>query len=166
MRYALIFLLTLLATVVAMAAPSQKELIGKEVDHLVALFSDGIAVEYHPYRDIEFGKIFGSNQEDAVALFSIEGFHGGNDHAEYLAFFQSVEQDQVPNQKPRPFRLVAVTQIGGRSWRSFDGEKIKLGLGFVTLNGARYGPEDAACCPSVPMQVTFHVKKGVISESQ
>ena len=166
MRRALVFSLVLLAAVVTSGAPSRNTLIEKEVERLVALFSDGIAVEYHPYRHIEFGKIFGSDQEDAIALFSIEGFHGGNDHAEYLAFFQSVEQGQVPSQKPRPFRLVAVTQIGGRSWRSFDGEKIKLGSGFVTLHGKKYGPDDAACCPSVPIQITFQVTKGVISESK
>jgi len=153
-------------TVAALAAPSRKALVEKGVDQLVALFSDGIAVEYRPYRHIKFGKIFGSDREDAIALFSIEGFYGGNGHAEYLVFFQSVEQNQVPNQKPRPFRLVAVTQIGGRSWRSFDWENIKFGPGFVTLNGEKYGPDDAACCPSVPIQVTFQVKGGVILESK
>src|SRR6267142_2849682 len=157
MHRSLIFALALISTIAASATPSQKALIEKNVDQLVALFSDGIAVEYPKYRHIEFGKIFGSDQEDAVALFSIEGFHGGNEDAEYLAFFQPVEQVQIAGQMPHPFRLVAVTKIGGRSWRSFDWKTIKLGSGFVTLSGEKYGPEDAACCPSVSIQVTFRV---------
>ena len=166
MRCVLIFVLALMIAITVGAAPSRKELVEKDIDQLVALFSDGIAVGYPKYRQIEFGKIFGSDQEDAIALFNIEGFHGGNDHAEYLAFFQSVEQDQAAGRTTRPFRLVAVTQIGGRSWRSFDWKTIKLGSGFVTLSGTQYGPDDAACCPSVPILVTFYVKKGLISESK
>ena len=150
----------------AAAAAPPKALIEKDVDQLVALFSDGVAVEYHPYRHIEFGKILGSDQEDAVALFSIENFHGGTEDAEYLAFFQPVEQIQFAGRTTHPYRLVAVTKIGGRSWRSFDPKTMKLGSGFVALSGAKYGPEDAACCPSVPIQVTFRVNKGFISESK
>ena len=166
MRRTLIFVLALVVAMTAAAAPPPKVLIEKDVDQLVALFSDGIAVGYPKYRHIEFGKIFGSDRDDAIALFNVEGFHGGNYHAEYLAFFESVEQDQVAGRTTRPFRLVAVTQIGGRSWRSFDWKTIKLGSGFVTLSGAKYGPDDAACCPSVPILVTFRVKEGFISESK
>ncbi|MGA2281930.1 MAG: hypothetical protein ABSG80_16695 [Verrucomicrobiota bacterium] len=166
MRRTLVFALALLATMTVAAAPSRKVLIEKNVDQLVALFNDGVAVEHPKYRRIEFGKIFGSDQEDAIALFSLEGFHGGNEDAEYLAFFQSVEQVQIAGRTTRLFRLVAVTKIGGRSWRFFDWKTIKLGSGFVTLSGAKYGPEDAACCPSVPILVTFRIKEGFISESK
>jgi hypothetical protein len=166
MRRTLIFALAFLVTIAAAAAPSRKALIETNVDQLVALFSDGVAVEYHPYRHIEFGKIFGSDQEDAIALFSIEDFHGGNEDAQYLAFFQSIDQLQFAGRTTHPFRLVAVTKISGRSWRSFDSKTIKLGSGFVTLSGKKYGPEDAACCPSVPIRVTFYVKDGFISESK
>jgi hypothetical protein len=162
----LIFALAFTVTMTVLAAPSREALIEKNVDQLVALFSDGVAVEYPKYRHIEFGKIFGSDQEDVIALFSMEGFHGGNEDAEYLAFFQNVERVQIPGQIFRPFRLVAVTKIGGRSWRYFDWKTIKLGSGFVTISGEKYGPEDAACCPSVPIQVTFRVNKGLISESK
>src|ERR1700741_4346373 len=120
MRCTLIFALAFLVTISVAVAPSRKAFIENNVDQLVALFSDGIAVEVHPDRRIEFGKIFSSNQEDAIALFSLEGFHGGNEDAEYLAFFQSIEQVQMAGQTTRPFRLIAVTKIGGRSWRYFD----------------------------------------------
>jgi|ERR1035437_8360138 hypothetical protein len=166
MRGIFIFALALLATMAVAAEPSRKALIDKDVDQLVALFNDGIAVEHPKYRRVEFGKIFGSDQEDAIALFGLEGFHGGNEDAEYLAFFQSVEDYHIPGHTPRPFRLVAVTKIGARSWRDFDWKTIKLGSGFVTLNGKKYGPEDAACCPSVPILVTFYVKDGFISETK
>ena len=166
MRRTLVFALAFLAAITAAAAPSRKALIEKNVDQLVALFSDGVADEYHPYRHIEFGKILGSDQEDAVALFCLENFHGGTEDAEYLAFLQPVEQIQFAGRTSRPYRLVAVTKIGGRSWRSFDPKTMKLGSGFVALSGKKSVPGDSDCCPSVPILVTFYVKEGFISESK
>lgn len=166
MRRLAFFALILISSMAAVAAPSRKLPIEKEVERLVALFSDGVAVEYPKSRHIEFGKIFGSEREDAIVLFSIEGFEGSNYHAEYLAFFESIEKTTVAGKPTRPFRLIAVTQIGGKRWRSFDGEGIKFGTGWVRLSGKKYGHEDADCCPTVPIQVTFCVKDGFISESK
>lgn len=160
-------LLTFIAIIAAesgMAGPPPKAPVEQSVEQLVALFSDGIAVGYPKYRHIEFGKIFGTEREDAVAIFNIEGFHGGNEDRQYLAFFESVEPDHTATRTSRPFRLAAVVQIGGRTWREFSWQKIKFGPASVTLTGLKYGAKDAACCPTVPIQATFLVKDGVISE--
>jgi hypothetical protein len=167
MRRALLITLVVSVAAVAVAAPQSKTPIQKDIEKLVALYSDGFATSYPKYWHIEFGKIFGGSREDAVAIFSIEGFDGGNDDHQYLAFFEAVDMEPAVNGKNRPFRLVAVTQIGGRGWREFDYQKVKqLGANFVTLNGQAYGPKDAMCCPSVPIQVTFHIKNCTISESK
>jgi hypothetical protein len=165
MRQALqIAFIVIAATVTAVATPSDVP-IEEDLKKLVALFSDGFATSYPQFQHIQFGRIFGSNLEDAVAIFNIEGFDGGNDHHQYLAFFKAVAPDP-DNKNFRPFQLVAVTQIGGRAWREFDWRNLKIGPNFVTLEGKTYGPKDAACCPSVPIQVTFQVTNGVISESR
>jgi hypothetical protein len=166
MRYTLIYLLIFVVSISARASLSPQAFIQKDVDRLVALFSDGIAVNYPEYRHIEFGKIFPSGRDDAIVLFNVEGFQGGNDHAEYLAFFESFEQAQIAGVMSHPFRLVAVTQIGGRGWRSFDWKKVKLGSGCVSLDGLKCGPNDPECCPSVPIRVTFRVTEGFIAESK
>jgi hypothetical protein len=157
----------LLATLtsVALAATPSQILIQNDIKRLAAMFGDEFSTNYPAYTHIEFGKIFGGNQEDAVAIFSIEGFDGGNDDHQYLAFFKSTDTDPTLGRQPRPFRLVSVSQIGGRGWRYFDYQRIKqIGSNSVTLRGEKYGPTDAMFCPSVPIQVTFYVTNGFISE--
>ncbi len=69
---------------------------------------------------MSYGRVFGGGADDAVALFSIEGYGGTNYHAEYLAFFAFVPPDKAAGRRTRPFRLVAVAQVGGRGWSTFD----------------------------------------------
>ena len=162
----LFIVIAIIVAEAGLAAPPTKTPIEQNVDQLVALFSDGLAVSYPKYRHIEFGKMFGTKRQDAVATFSIEGFHGGNEDRQYLAFLESVETDQAAGRTSRPFRLVAVVQVGGRMWREFNWQNMKFGPGSVTLSGLKYGAKDAACCPSVPIRATFCVKDGVISETK
>jgi hypothetical protein len=159
----LIIALVATAPFVASATPPSKAPIEKDLEKLVSLFSDGWAKGYPQYRHIDFGDVFGEGRQDAVAVFNIEGFDGGNDDHQHLAVWRAVDPD--PNLKFRPFRLVAVTQIGGRAWREFDWQTMKIGANSVTLSGKAYGPRDANCCPSVPIRITFHVKNGCISEA-
>jgi hypothetical protein len=167
MRRALLITLVVSVATIALPSPQPKTVIQKDIEKLVALYSDGFVTSYPKYWHIEFGKIFGGSREDATAIFSIEGFHGGNDDHQYLALFEAVDVAPTVSGKNRPFRLVAVTQIGGRGWREFDSDHIQaFGTNFVTLNGQAYGPKDAMCCPSVPIQVTFHIKNCTISESK
>lgn len=166
MRRAVLAALAIVFAQAGLAAGPPEAPIKESVEQLVKLFSDGLAVGYAKFRHVEFGKIFGSDQADAIAIFNIEGFHAGNEEHQYLAFFESVDQDRVGQRTSRPYRLIAVAHVGGRMWREFDWQKVKFGPSSVTLTGAKYGPKDAACCPSVPIQVTFGVKDGVISETK
>jgi hypothetical protein len=159
----LIIVLVAIVTFVAGATPPSKAPIEKDLEKLGSLFSDGRAKGYPQYRRIDFGNVFGDGRQDAVAVFNIEGFGGGNDDHQYLAVWRAVDPD--PDFTFRPFRLISVVQIGGRGWREFDWGNIKFGTNSITLSGKAYGPKDAMCCPSVPIRVTFHVKDGCISES-
>jgi hypothetical protein len=110
----------------AAAAPADRQQIDRAISVLAGQFSDGIAVGLAQYRHIAFGRIFGGERDDAVALFSVEGYGGTNYHAEYLAFFASVPPEKAEGRKTRPFRLVAVIQVGGRGWRTFDYQNMMI----------------------------------------
>lgn len=146
------------------AAPADEQQIDLSIAALVGQFSDGIAVGLEQYRQIGFGRVFGGPRDDAVAWFSVEGFDGTNYHAEYLAFFAAVPPDEVAGHKTRPYRLVAVTQVGGRGWRSFDGRSMVIRPQGVSLRGKAWGAQDPGCCPSQPIVATFVVHDGSIAE--
>ncbi len=155
------FVWTVMAGLVLAAAPfsfakSPAELtIDRAVTALVSQMSDGVAVSLPEFRRIVFADVLGNGQKDAVAFFAIEGFGGGNNHAEYLALFAAVPADAAAAKPVRPFRLVTVMQIGGRGWRSLDWATAVLKPGVITVSGKKYGKQDAMCCPSEPVAVTF-----------
>lgn len=164
MRLALAFGMALAIGTTVSAAPVPEASLDRDISRLVELFSDGQAYNDPAFRHVVYGKVFGGSRNDAIALFSIEGFQGGNLHAEYLAFFQAIEPQG--GSAAQPFRLVAVTQIGGRGSRTFDWETARLGPGGVRLVGKRWGPDDASCCPSLPVSVSFRVKEGWVREGR
>lgn len=150
----------------ACADSSAANFIDGEIDRLVSLYSDGIAVDYPEYRHVKFGKLFEQRGEAAVSLFSVEGFQGGNLHAEYLAIFEPVEATEIEGKRTKPYRLLAVRKIGGRGWRTFDWESIQIAHGAVVLKGQKWKAEDAGCCPSAPITAIFRLRGDVLVESR
>jgi len=144
--------------------PDEKP-IKSAVSALVDQFGDGIAIGYPKYRHIQFGHIFSPSSKDAVAFFAIEGFEGTNDYAEYLAVFQAIPPDSFLGRATRPYRLIAVMQIGGKSWRIFDWEAVVLKHESITVAGTKWVDGDAGCCPSQPITVTFRVQHGSMREA-
>jgi hypothetical protein len=140
--------------------------INADIDKLEQLFSDGIATSYPEFRDIKFGPVFGKGRRDAIALFNLEGFHGGNANRSYLAFFEAVDKDQIGERKSRPIRLIAVRHVGGKEWRDFDFKTAVISRNSVQISGKAWSDQDAGCCPSTPITVIFTVSKGQIVESK
>ncbi|WP_162040213.1 hypothetical protein [Undibacterium sp. YM2] len=140
------------------ASPAQQAAMQLELDRLIAQFSDGIAETYseNPAR-IVYGNLFGDHQHDAVVLFNLEGYGGGNHHAEFIAFFTEQEQFDVADMHTRPYLLVAVTKLGERGWRSFDFNSASIKQKSVTLNGKEMTSGDAMCCPSLTITRSFGV---------
>lgn len=153
------------ASAVADRAPDASAAIDRDVESLVQLLGDGVSVGYPEFRSVSFGKILGSEREDAVALFSIEGFHGGNVHFEYLAIFEAVEPAILGAKHSKSYRLAAVSRIGGRGWRTFDFKSVALLRNGVRLTGKKATDSDPSCCPSVPIQVLFRIDRDRIIES-
>src|SRR5437868_5607921 len=75
------------------------QFINTEINRLVELYSDGIAVGYPEYRHVKFTDVLPGTGATAVALFSVEGFLGGNLHEEYLAIFEPVEAVAIEGHK-------------------------------------------------------------------
>ncbi len=164
LRPLLFVLIGLNAPCFAATAVGDRAEVNAAVVQLANLYSDGLAVSYPQFRHVKFGKVFNERLDDAVVLFTLEGFHGGNAQAEYLAFFAAVEPEDWPGHKQHSFRLVAVRQVGGRSWRTFKFETMKLKPSAVEIAGAAWSESDAGCCPSLPIRLTFAVKDGAVTE--
>ena len=146
------------------AASPDTRPITRAISALANQFSDGIAVSYPEVRLVRFGHLFGNESNDAVAFFSIEGFGGSNYHAEYLAIFESVPNERANGKRTHPYRLVAVSKIGGRGWRTFDWESSALKSESVTVSGKQWLDNDPGCCASDSITVTFHIKDDSIVE--
>ncbi|MFZ6734225.1 hypothetical protein ACO0LG_20010 [Undibacterium sp. Ji42W] len=140
------------------ASPAQQAAMQIELDRLTSQFSDGIAETYreNPAR-IVYGNLFGDHQHDAIVLFNLEGYGGGNHHAEFIAFFTEQEQFEVAGKGTKPYLLTAVTKLGERGWRSFDFNSVSIHLGSVTLKGKEMTSGDAMCCPSLTIARSFSV---------
>ena len=150
----------------AVAGEPAAQFIDTEIDHLVSLFSDGVAVAYPEYRHVKFAKVLEGEGQTAVALFSVEGFGGGNLHEEYLAVFAPVESADIDGHKTQPYRLLAVQKIGGRGWRTFDWDGARFAPGSVHLIGKQWKAADPGCCPSAPVAVTFRIRDDAIVEAR
>lgn len=129
-----------------------------EIDRLILQFGDGLAETYSERPAVVvYGQVFDESKKDAVVFFNLEGFGGGNHHAEYIAFFAAVSPVDVAGKVSRPYRLVAVTKLGERGWRSFDFNTALIKDRTVILSGVEMGPKDALCCPSVAIKRIFYV---------
>ncbi|MFZ6873617.1 hypothetical protein ACO0LF_16285 [Undibacterium sp. Di27W] len=138
--------------------PEQQSMIQAELARLIEQFGDGIAETYSgkPAR-ILYGQLFEEHKNDAVVLFSMEGFGGGNLHAEFVAFFAEQHQYDAAIRKARPYRLVAVSKLAQRGWRTFDFDSARIRQGMLTIDGMQMGPKDANCCPSVAISRSLRI---------
>jgi hypothetical protein len=106
-----VVLLGFCASAVADGTSDASAAINRDVESLVQLLGDGVSVGYPEFRSISFGKILGSEREDAVALFSIEGFGGGNGHFEYLAIFEAVDPTDLDAMHPKRIARTGQSQL-------------------------------------------------------
>ena len=142
------------------AAPLDVKPIHSAISVLINQFSDGRAVSYPEFRNIHFTRLFDDEADSAIAFFSIEGFDGGNYRAEYMAVFAPVPRAK----NTHPYRLLGVTQIGGRGWRTFDWRSLIISEDNVTISGTAWKDKDPGCCPSAPINITFQIQRTGIFE--
>lgn len=154
----LAFLLSLFMTGTPLAATSNRQSIEHAVSALIVQFSDGIAETYSEEPPvIKYGRILDNESDGAVAFFSLDGFGGSNHHVEYVAFFASVSHTNIAGKESHPYRLIAVSTIGARGWRTFNWKSAVIKHSSVIVSGKEMQSGDGLCCPSAPISTTFHV---------
>lgn len=126
------------------AVKAETRLLEASVRPMIALLSDGLAVEFRLAR-----QVFYFNQCDghkiAIVLARLESFSGGNNHAQFALVFRRERADEQRHRSR--FRLLAGTQVGGKGHRLLSGatavEEIgnSLVIRFAALvNGSDDGP--------------------------
>ncbi|MDP1758990.1 MAG: hypothetical protein Q8K77_04255 [Thermodesulfovibrionales bacterium] len=133
-----------------------KDEVNAKVTQLAALLRDSYAKEYLDFRGIQ---IFRNEREEllvAAAVFTIEGFAGGNNYTQFLAVFANLEGLE------KRLSLIDFMAVGGKGGRSIEFKKIKINITekgiLITVPTLEYGPDDAMCCPSVKSNATFLVE--------
>lgn len=122
----------------------------QQVERLTQLLKDRSAVGYPAATMVQLVKV-STYREIAVAVFTIEGFGGGNNHSQYLALFDVDSED-----RSQPFyTLVDVMHIGGKGWRAVESmdarvtSDSKSGDLSIELDALEVRPEDP---PNFPGQ--------------
>ena len=149
------------------AATGPTAVVHREIDKLVALYTDGFAYNSVDMRHVTFGSLFDTKRQDAVAFFSLGGVDNSNVDFEYIAIFaqgQGRDMSAAKGPKERPFHLVATAMVGNRGTRTLDWKTAKISQGQIVVRGMRWAEGDAGCCPSKPIIVTFNISATLVDE--
>ncbi|HEY8157208.1 MAG TPA: hypothetical protein VIF10_00765 [Methylobacter sp.] len=106
------FIFILLISPTTFAATSIPKPLAEKIQNLVTVLSAGYAVGYPKATMIQTIK-GGGNTDVTLAVFTIEGFDGGNNYSQYLVAFSP----ETMEDGKQPFRLIDVMRIGGGAWR-------------------------------------------------
>lgn len=164
MKYILI-IFSLLSSF-AYASPDNKVPVAmvKQVAHLTELLRDSYAVGY-PEATMYQSLHFKNGTDIALAVFTVEGFGGGNNHQQFLAVFYPENE-----QGKQHFVFGDVMQIGGKGWRSIESLQAKASQlnsrhYVITLPALENGPDDAPNFPSIKSKISVTLKDGKLSEN-
>ena len=135
-----------------------------QIQRLGELLRDSSASWYRESTQVQFVKPR-KEEEMALAVFTVEGFGGGNGHVQYLAAF-SVEGSG----STQHFSLIDVLQVGGKGWRGIQQLNARLSPGpargelRIKLDAMTVGPDDAPNFPSQTSTIELALKAGRLTE--
>jgi hypothetical protein len=160
--------LCLLACTLAAAAPpssSAPKALLAQVQRLAELLRDSQAV-YYPGATLLQRVRLPDGEALVLAVFTVEGFGGGNGHTQYLAAF-TPDRD---GQGPEHFMLIDVMPIGGKGWRGvskLDARVSRLPEGGetrISFDALEVADGDAPNFPTHKATVQIVLKAGRLAE--
>ncbi|MFL9709961.1 hypothetical protein [Methylobacillus sp. Pita1] len=135
-----------------------------QVERLAALLSDGFAVGYPGATQTQVLSRHGQ-ETTTLAVFTVEGFGGGNNFRQYLAAFSSDEAADKPY-----YSLLDVIPIGAGGWRSIVGLQAKV-TGRAKQGGVLFTmpimenlSDDAVNFPSKKASIRLLLENGRLRE--
>jgi hypothetical protein len=159
------FIFVLLITPTTFAAPSIPKPLSAKIQNLVTVLSDRYAVGYPKATMIQTIK-GGSNIDITLAVFTIEGFGGGNNYSQYLAAFSP----ETMEDGKQPFRLIDVMRIGGGAWRAIQKlnakstPELKSDEATIVIEALENTDDDSPNFPSKKSTITLVLKNGRFHE--
>ena len=151
-----LFLLLLLPTLAGANDKAIRDEVGAKVSQLVALLQDSYAQEFQKARGIKILKTGKDNAVIAVAIFTVEGFRGGNNFTQYMAVFADLSEESQG--RPKRLSLLDFMEVGGRGMRYVDFNDIRMKKSkdeiLITLSTLEYGPDDGKD-PSIESKARF-----------
>jgi|APLak6261659701_1056019.scaffolds.fasta_scaffold42826_1 hypothetical protein len=160
-----LFIFVLLMAPTTFAAPSIPKPLSAKIQNLVTALSDGDAVGYSKATMIQTIK-GGFNTDVTLAVFTIEGFGGGNNYSQYLAAFSP----ETMEDGKQPFRLIDVMRIGGDAWRAIQKlnakstPELKSDEATIAIEASENTDYDSPNFPSKKSTITLVLKNGRFHE--
>ena len=112
--------------------------------------------EYSEARKVIAADLNQDDEMDAVVLYTLEGFGGGNNYLQYLAVFLGSESGKLSY-----FKHILV---GGKNSRSV--KMVSADKGKILLETLEYLPTDGSCCPSKKGKSQITLKGNILIETK
>lgn len=149
------------------AAPAVPKTLNIQIQRLVNLLSDGYAVGY---PDATIFQTVKSRKHDDItlAVFTVEGFGGGNNFSQYFAAFSS---EPTKNGKQH-FMLIDVIPIGRDGWRlvgnfnSITTDNPLIDETTITVDALENTGDDSMNFPSKKITINLILKSGRLNEQK
>jgi hypothetical protein len=149
------------------AAPTVPKPLTIQIQRLVDLLSDGYAVGYPKATIFQTVKTK-KNNEITLAVFTVEGFGGGNNFSQYFAVFSPETTENGKQQ----FMLIDVIPIGGGGWRSIEKLNAKTTADpktdevTIAIDALENTGDDAPNFPSKKITINLMLKNGRLNEKK
>ena len=125
------------------------------LDSLVALLADGHAREVPGSRSSR--PVMLADRHVFVTTFDLSGLHGGHRGGTLLAVHESndVGERSQGAEAPGSMRLVAVTWVAHRDWRTLDTAALRVEDDRILIPGLARRASGPSCCPSEPIVARY-----------
>lgn len=157
-------LVSAFGTAFAAGPPLARKPLLAQVQRLTELLRDSHAVGYPNATMAQAIDLRGGRQL-ALAVFTVEGFGGGNNHSQFLAVFETDDETKPPH-----YSLIDVIHIAGKGWRGIEKlnarvfQPPKSGDINVEIDALEVGPDDSPNFPSNKTVIRLVLSQGRLTE--